>query len=170
MSTPSPNRETRKSRTRDLFMRADRLTDEGKYRTAFRLFLAAANMGDSSCQVNVGNFYDEGKGVKRNRSAAMYWYKRAYRRGDRCAAHNIAVMWRNEKKYKRALDWFRKAVQLGDDEANLQIAKYYLEVQGNRKRAIPYLEKACKSSWVTEAGLEEAHRLLRRPKKCPKGT
>src|SRR5579864_5798565 len=131
----------RKSKTDELFTRADKLADEGNIKSAFRLFLAAAKAGDSSCQINLGNFYDQGTGVRRNRSAAMYWYKRAYRRGEPCAAHNIGVIWRNEKKHSRALEWFKKAVKLGDDEANLEIAKHYLELEHNPERAIPHLRK-----------------------------
>jgi len=98
----------------------------------------------------------------------MYWYKRAYRRGQACAAHNIGVMWRNEGKYGRALYWFKKAVRLGDDEDNLDIAKHYLEVEHNVLRAVLHLEKVCVSKRVSEAGLEEARKLLRRARKSAK--
>src|SRR6267154_5651371 len=155
----------RKFKTNDLFTRADKQADKGNFKSAFRLFLAAAKAGDSSCQINLGNFYDDGTGVRRNRSAAMYWYKLAYRRGESTAAHNIGVMWRNEKKYRRALEWFKKAVKLGDDEANLEIAKHYLEVEHNPVRAIPHLQKVCESNCATEAGLAEANALLRRARK-----
>ena len=158
-------KQPRKSMTDDLFIRADKQADAGNLKSAFRLFLAAAKAGDSSCQINLGNFYDQGKGVRRNRSAAMYWYKRAYQRGESCAAQNIAVMWRNEKKYSRALGWFRKAVKLGDDEANLEIAKHYLKVEHNPERAIPHLRKVRESNCVTEAGLAEANTMLSRVRK-----
>ena len=95
----------------------------------------------------------------------MYWYRRACRRGDAGAAHNIGVMWRNEKKYKRALYWFQKAISLGDPESNLDIAKHYLNIEHNPKRAISHLERVCRSDWVTEAGIEEARGLLRHLKK-----
>jgi len=98
----------------------------------------------------------------------MYWYKRAYRRGEPCAAHNIGVMWRNEKKYRRALQWFKKAVRLGDDEANLEIAKYYLEVEHNPERAIPHLKKVCESNCVTDDVQELAGEFLEREKKGAK--
>ena len=155
-------RRSLKSKTDDVFVRADKQAEAGNLKSAFRLYLAAAKAGDTSCQINLGNFYDEGAGVRRNRSAAMYWYKRAYRRGSPSAAHNIGVMWRNEEKYARALDWFKKAVRLGDDEANLEIAKHYLQVEQNAVKAIPHLERVCTSNCVTEAGLEEARILLRR--------
>ena len=161
-------RHSPKSKTEDLFIRANKQAEAGNLKAAFRLYLAAAKAGDASCQINLGNFYDEGSGVQRNRSAAMYWYKRAYRRGEPCAAHNIGVMWRNDGKYARALYWFKRAVRLGDNEANLEIAKHYLQVEHNLLKAIPYLEKVCASKRVTEAGLEEARTLLRRARKSVK--
>ena len=138
-----------KSKTESLFIRAEKQEESGNLKSAFRLYLAAAKAGDTSCQINVGNFYDDGLGVRRNRSAAMYWYKRAYRRGQACAAHNIGVMWRNEGKYRRALYWFKKAVRLGEDEDNLDIAKHYLQVEPNVSRAVSHLEKVCASKRVS---------------------
>ena len=70
-------RHSPKSKTEDLFTRANKEAEAGKLRVAFHLYLAAAKAGDTSCQINLGNLYDEGSGVRRNRSAAMYWYKRA---------------------------------------------------------------------------------------------
>src|SRR5882757_6650058 len=125
------SKRSRKQYAEQLFIRAAKQEENGQLRAAFRLYLAAAKAGDTSCQLNIGNFYDAGTGVRRNRSAALYWYKRAYRRGDSCAANNIGVMWRNDKQPKRALGWFQKAVHMGDEEANLEIARYYLRNEPN---------------------------------------
>ena len=65
-------RRSRKSKTDDLFIRANKEAEAGNLKAAFRLYLAAAKAGDSSCQINLGNLYDEGSGVRRNRSAAMF--------------------------------------------------------------------------------------------------
>jgi TPR repeat protein len=118
------SRLTNKAKASALFIRADQEEERGNLRSAFRLMLSAARLGDTGAQVNVGNYYDDAKGVQRNRSAALYWYKRAYRRGDSGAANNIGVLWRKEKQFKRALGWFVRAVKLGDDEANLEIGKH----------------------------------------------
>ena len=91
----------------------------------------------------------------------MYWYKRAYRRGDACAAHNIGVLWRNEGKPNRALRWFEKAVRLGYDEANLEIAKHLMEEGPDLKKAIDRLQRVRASVRVSEAGVEEAEKLLK---------
>ena len=115
--------------------------------------------------MNLGNCYDDGTGVRRNRSAALYWYKRAYRRGESNAAHNLGVRWRNEQNFRRARNWFERAVRLGDDEANLEIAEHYLQVELDFCKSIADLEKVCKSNWVPQAGLEEASKLLKETKK-----
>jgi len=70
------------AKNNELFIRADELEDRGELKAAFRLFLAGAKAGDISCQLNLGNYYDDAKGIRRNRKAALYWYRRAYRRGD----------------------------------------------------------------------------------------
>jgi len=151
---------TNKAKAAALFVRADTSEDNGDLHLAFRLMLAAAKLGDRGAQVNVGNYYDDGKVVRRNRTAALYWYKRAYHKGDACAAHNIGVLWRNEQKPRRALEWFFRAVKLGDDGANLEIAKHFLNNERNPKKAIPHFERVVKSKWVSEADSEEAAELL----------
>ncbi len=156
-----PSKRPRKSDADVLFIRAEKHEENGELRSAFRLYLAGAKAGDTGCQLNVGNYYDAGTGVRRNRLAALYWYQRAYRRGVSSAATNIGIMWRNENNPKRALGWFQRAVRLGDDEANLEIAKHYLRNKGNGRKAIRHLEKVCRSNWVTEAGVEEATKLLK---------
>ena len=93
-----------------------------KLTSAFRLLLSGAKSGDISAQLNIGNFYSDGTGVKRNRARALYWYKRAYRRSDASAANNIGVLFRAEGQLTRALAWFERAVKLKDVDANLEIA------------------------------------------------
>jgi TPR repeat protein len=159
------SKQSRKSKADALFVRADELEDSGNLTAAFRLFLAAAKAGDRGCQLNVGNYYDDGKGIRRNRVAALYWYKRAYRRGVAAAANNIGILWRNECQPKRALSWFRRAAKMGDDEANLEIAKYYIGEEKSPRKAIPHLERVCRSNRVTEAGAEEAAQLLKQARR-----
>jgi len=159
---------TKKSRAEALFIRADKQEEKGNLRSAFRLMLTAAKLGDIGAQLNVGNYYDGGKGIQRNRSAALHWYKRAYRRGYSAAAHNIGVLWRNEKQFARALSWFDRAVKLGDSEANLEIGKHYLQVEKNPRKAIPFFRRVKPTSWVSQAGAEEAAKLLRRSERMLK--
>jgi TPR repeat protein len=164
------SKRSRKSKAEELFFRADKMRDRGDLRSAFRLFLTAANAGDKGSQLNVGHCYDTGSGTRRNRSAAVYWYRRAYQRGDASAANNIGTIWRDEQKPQRALSWFQRAVKLGNDDSNLEIAKHYLRNANDPQKAIPYLKRVCQSDHVTEASAEEAKRLLKRVKKDLKST
>jgi tetratricopeptide (TPR) repeat protein len=159
------SRVRNKSKADDLFIRACKHEDDGDLKSAFRLMLAAAKLGDIGAQLNVGNYYADGTGVRRNRAAAMYWYKRAYRLGYSCAAHNIGIMWRNENQLRRALAWFKRAVDLGDPESNLDIGKHYLEKESDPRKAIIYFKRVVKAELVTEAAVEEAGALLRKAQK-----
>src|SRR4051812_35344883 len=123
--------------TNEIWTRACREEDRGRFASAFRLYLRAAKAGEVGCQTTVGVYYSDGRGIRRSRLRAMYWYRRAYRRNDYCAANNIGVMYRDEGKVPRALYWFRRAVALGLDDANLEIGKLYLK-QGSNKRAGAY--------------------------------
>src|SRR6266568_8045078 len=110
-----------------LFVRANEQWERRRLKSAFRLMLAAAKSGDSGAQVDLGYFYDTGIGVKRNRKAALYWYRRAARRGEGAAAANIGTIFRDEKDMKRALSWFRRAAKMGNGDANLEMAKIYMQ-------------------------------------------
>ena len=143
-----------------LFERADKQQEEGKLKSAFCLFLTCAKAGDAGCQNNLGNFYRDGIGVKRNRARALYWYRRAYRRGLRGAASNIGVLFRDEKNLKRALAWFERA---RDGDASLAIAKMYLQ-ENEPTKAMHYLKQACNAEpdEMSEASRNEAEKLLKR--------
>jgi len=142
-----------------LFQRANEHWEGGKLRSAFRLFLACAEGGDSGCQVNLGTFYRDGIGVKPNRDRALYWYRRAYRQGESAAASNIGVVYRDEKNLKQALAWFERA---GDGDANLAIARMYLQ-ENDQTKAVRHLKRTLKAKpeEMSEASRDEAERLLK---------
>jgi TPR repeat protein len=147
-----------------LFVKASAQWDRGKLRSAFLLFLESAKLGDSGAQHNVAYFYDVGVGMKQNRAKALYWYKRAFRRGLGGAAGNIGTIFRDEMNSKQAMLWFARAVSLGDADCNLNIAKMYLAENEKDRRAVIYLHRTVKAkpSQVTEASKEEAALLLNR--------
>jgi TPR repeat protein len=154
-------KQSRKARNEALFVRADQHSDRGEWRSAFQLFLAAAKAGALGSQLNVGYCYDTGKGVRQNVVKALYWYRRAYRRGCSSAATNIGTIWRDRQKPERALYWFRRAVQMGDGGASLEIAKLFLATGKNHREAVRHLELVCRSEQESEATIEEAQRLLK---------
>jgi len=145
----------------ELYRRGDQAWSKGHLRPAFRFFLASASAGMEAAFSTVGNFYDNGIGVKANSDAALYWYRLAYRIGARSVANNIGCILRDRKKFGQAIVWFRRAVQHGDGDANLNIAKIYLH-KGDVVKTRSYLAKTRRSPWATEQSKEEARTLLRK--------
>ena len=147
----------------ELYRRGDQAWSKGHLRAAFRLFLAAARAGMEAAFSRVGNFYHNGIGVKANPDAAIDWYRLAYRSGSRSVANNIGCILRDRKKFGQAIEWFRRAIQQKDGDANLNIAKIYLH-KGDLLKARSYLDKTRRSRWATEQSKEEAGSLLRKMK------
>jgi TPR repeat protein len=170
MSKVLSAQKQRGSVSSDLYSRANEEWSRGRLRSAFRLFLAAAENGDGLAYDTLGNFYDRGMGTKRDEDAALYWYRRAYRRGSFMAPNNIGVIYRDRKDLKRALAWFRRAVARKDANANLNIAKIYLKDKQDIERAIRHLEEVCEAKVddATESAKEEARLLLKRISLRPK--
>lgn len=148
-----------------LYQRAEEEWRRGRLRPAFRLFLAAAKAGITPAFGTVAQFYDFGDGVRANENEALLWYRRAYRNGDCSVANNIGCILRDRKRLKEALLWFRRAVKRGDGDANLNIAKLYLQHKGNQGLAARFLKETCMSRNVTEGSKEEARHLLKQLKK-----
>lgn len=127
---------------------------------AFRLFLLIADeIGEETALSTTGYFYDNGIGVRRNKTKAMYWYKRAYRAGSGTAAINVGLMFRQRGEATTALRWFRRALVIGEHEAALNIAQIYA---GNAKPrlAAGYLRFVLQAKHVTESTREEASAML----------
>jgi TPR repeat protein len=148
------------NRANELYRRGDEAWSKGHSRPAFRLFLEAARAGMEAAFSTVGNFYHNGIGVNASPDAAIYWYRLAYRAGARSVANNMGCILRDRKKFGQAIEWFRRAVQQKDGDANLNIAKIYLH-KGDLVKTRSYLDKTRRSPWATEQSKEEARLLLK---------
>jgi TPR repeat protein len=150
----------------DPYSRGNEEWRRGRLRSAFRLFLAAAQNGNGLAYDTLANFYDRAVGTKRDEDAALYWYKRAYRRGSFMAPNNIGVIYRDRKDFKRALVWFHRAVAHKDANANLNIAKIYLLNKQGTEKAIRHLKEVynAEGSEATQSAKQEAKLLLKRIK------
>jgi TPR repeat protein len=117
---------------------------KGRNKIAFALFRKAAHLEQGSAQHNLGYFYNEGVGVRKNPSKALYWYKRAWR-NDRqtgtCA--NIALLCAEQGKYRRAVMWWMKAVSRGDGDAALDLAQFYISRnrEAQRRQGVRLLKR-----------------------------
>lgn len=138
--------------------------DSGDLAKAFGLFSRAAESGDSSCQLNLGYFYDCGLHVARDQGLARYWYHRAYRQGEASAASNIAMIHRDSHEYSRMIWWWRAAARMGDADALLELGRCYESgcgVPRNRDRAMGCYAQLLASSHVTGVSRQTAEGRLR---------
>lgn len=137
--------------------------ESGDQKRAFALFKEGAAFGLVGCMLDLGYFYDEGLGARKNKVEAMYWYKRAYRKGSAAAASNIALLYKEQGRYHLAFQWFYRATLLGDGDAEVDLAKLYMQGKGVRRSLI--LARGClltalSSKYITESGREEATELI----------
>lgn len=67
--------------------------ERGDYATALREMTPLAGQGDANAQHALGVMYDNGKGVEKNLTEAMKWYRKAAEQGNENALNNL-----NEKR------------------------------------------------------------------------
>jgi TPR repeat protein len=87
------------------------------------------------------------------------WLERAFRAGESCAANNIAITHRQNGDFKKAVQWFRKSVASGDDDALIQLGIHYYWGKGVRRNptaAVRCFRKAAKGKNICELGRDNA--------------
>jgi TPR repeat protein len=146
-----------------LFLQAERYEEKGDFKNAFKCLLAAAQLGDAGSQLNLGNFYAWGRGVRKNLEKASHWCKKAYQNGVNDGALNLAIDRRNEGNIRSAVIWFRKAIAMNSGPACIALAKIYNARKGGQKAAEDLLRRALRLSRddISQAAREEAESLLK---------
>lgn len=156
---------TRVKNMKSLFEQASQVWEEGKTKKAFELFRKAAKQGDKGALLNLGYCYDEGVGTRKNIRKAMCWYEKAAKTGELAAYTNIAIYHCSIGDFERAKQWFLDALEKGDKETALELAKLGLEGKINLSRTeiTEYLQIVINAKArieVCEAVQEEAYFLL----------
>jgi TPR repeat protein len=155
--------------TEHLLTDAERLEEAGNYKAAARVLRRGAKLGNTSCQINLGNYYAAGTGVRKNLERAAHWYKTAYKNGDRSGALNLAIDKRNHGATRSAEGWFKKAVAMRDGGAHVELAKMYL-AQGKKEPAAHELLRKVTNMSRDDASIDEkaeAASLLRKLRRSP---
>jgi TPR repeat protein len=148
------------SKSTRLRLRAQDQSDKGFGVKAFKLLLEAAKLGDEEAQVTVGYDYAYGCTGGVDVDEAIYWWKRAYKKGSWAAAFNLGMFFRDAKQWTKALKWFERAVEAGDEDGLTEIAKIHLRYKGDRAAGLRYLKLATKAkAKLTEPARMETERL-----------
>lgn len=122
---------------------------------------AAAEAGDVAAQLKVGEFYQSGKGVKRDDAQAYTWLKQAAEAGNAEAQLRLAYMRRSgsgvEVDAADAHQWALKAAEQGHARAMFLLASNYMTASGVRKDEV---QAAAWLRTAADAGLPEAFAAL----------
>lgn|SRR3974390_3370510 len=126
---------------------------------AAKWFRRAAEHGSSSAQNTLGVLLGNGDGVAKNVPEAVLWLRKAFRAGEACAAHNLAITYREIGKFSMAAKWFRKSADAGDDDARIQLGIHYYWGKGVRKNpkvAVQCFRRAIKGKNLSGYGRDDA--------------
>ena len=115
----------------------------------------AAEQGDAQAQYNLGNCYAFGKGVEKNLSEAVKWWRKAAEQGDAQAQFNLGVCYANgdgvEKNPTEAVKWYRKAAEQGFAQAQFNLGVCYANgdgVEKNLSEAVKWYRKAAEQGYA----------------------
>jgi len=127
--------------TDSLWLAAEKFEDTDSQKR-FRMLrtLLATGHDDPGIMTSVAMLYADGEGVKRSRSQALRWSRRAWRRGYSIAALNCGIDETKSSRTESAVKWFLRAIDLGDVDAPFYLAKLYLEVGCNYQEAAKLLK------------------------------
>jgi len=126
---------------------------------AFRLLRRAVEGGDENAAGSLGYAYNVGQGTKRNVAQAICWYRRAARSGDSGATSNLATVYRDAGKSDLAFQWWKRAADMRDGDAAVDVGYCYQYGIGTRKNtanAKRMFRRAIVSKDISRYGREEA--------------
>lgn len=134
--------------------------DAGELEPAFSGFLAAAEDGDVHAMCQVASMYSCGEGVRCDHGKALEWEIRSWEGGNLSAAVNVAITYRTMGDVVEAKKWFERAIESGDGDAALQLAKLYLVSDKETDKVRALLGSAIADDGNCQESIEEAKALL----------
>ena len=84
----------------------------------------AGERGDKHALNNLGYLYEHGRGVPKDHQKAWEYYRRSADKGNVIAVANLGVLMHQQRKYRRALIYFERAVASGDEASKVYIEMY----------------------------------------------
>ncbi len=144
----------------EIFNQADEAYDCGNFKEAFSLFRKSAENGNYHAMSRLACMYSDGEGTECNVDESIAWDLKAIKSGSDISQLNLAITYRTLGDIKESKKWFEKAVNAGDGEAALQLAKLYMVSDKETATVRKYLTTAIESDDLFDDSLEEAGKLL----------
>lgn len=96
--------------------------------------LERAQAGDAQAQFELGQAYEDGKGVPQDDDRAAEWFRKSAEQGNAQGQNSLGVMYAQGRGVKRdkeeAVRWYRKAAKEGLPEAIYNVAISYYNGEG----------------------------------------
>ncbi|MBO4807357.1 MAG: sel1 repeat family protein [Paludibacteraceae bacterium] len=125
----------------------------GKTKEAAEYLTKAAELGDAESQYWLGNYYENGTGVKQNYKKMVEWYKKSAEAGYQKAQLTLAEHYEKgigvKQSFKKMIEWYTKCAEAGDLEAQIALAVRYRRGDGVKQYYKKMIEWYTKSA---EAG------------------
>ena len=113
---------------------------QGDYATALEKFEPLAESGHVESQYYLGVIYEQGRGVAKDRKAAIKWYLKAAEHGHTEAQLALGFMYSSERDDTKAIKWYTKAAEQGDTRAIGSLVDHYafadMYIRGKRGVAL----------------------------------
>jgi uncharacterized protein len=149
-----------------LFQIGDAAEEAENFSHARAAFERGAALGDVDCLFRLAYLFDTGAGVEVDKPMAMKLYRRAWRiERNASAGSNIAILYREQRKWQSTFRWWKRVAATGDGSAQLEMAKCYLRGRGVKldpQAALRCLAAAEASAYISEYERDLARRLLRK--------
>jgi TPR repeat protein len=96
-----------------------------------------AEVGNAAAQVQLGDAYDIGAGVKKDVAEAIKWYRKAAEQGDAEGEYSIGGKYDSgdglSQDYTEALKWYLKAAEQGHSTAQYNVGVLYYRALGTHQ-------------------------------------
>ena len=117
------------------------------WQNLFKEKLQEATQGNSNAQYDVGSMYQNGRGVKSDRSKAVEWYKKSAKQGNKQSVSRLGLMRANEDRFGKTLTRAEK----GDLESQYMLGNMYTKGIGvgtDNSKAIEWYEKSATQGYA----------------------
>lgn len=105
-----------------------------EYQKALSLWLSLGEQGDAASQMNIGEMYAKGLGVKQNIPEALKWFNKAAAQGSAAAEFSLGEIYEYghgmPADHKQSIKWYRKAAQQGHASARYKLGAKYFKGEG----------------------------------------
>lgn len=116
---------------------------------AIKWYERSAEAGAKLAQYNLGIIYITLSDY-RDYDAAKSWFNKAAHQGYSKAQYNLSQLYHEEKNYKEAIKWTKRAAEEGMREAEFALGSYFdqgIGVEQNSKKALSYYELAASKKY-----------------------